>query len=269
MSTAAPRTRPRSSPSPRPRPSPSQVVGEILLTAGALLLLFAFYEAFWTNLHSRGLQNDAQEALEEQWVNRASTVPELGDAFARMYIPAFGADYQFAIIEGVDEEELRAGPGRYPDTQLPGQPGNFAVAGHRVGKGAPFNDLGRLRSCDAIVVETQTHWLTYRVMPMSDDPLERAAEAAPCMPTELAQRVAAGDYAHVAGRHITLPEDVSVINPMPGLARAEVAEGLAGVMTLTTCHPQFSNAERMIVHAVYTDVADKSAGPPAAMTEVS
>lgn len=262
MSTARPR--------PNPRPAPSQVVGEILLTLGALLLLFAFYEAFWTNLHSRGLQNDAQEALDQQWVNpRTTSSPQLGDAFARMYIPAFGADYRFAIIEGVDEEELLAGPGRYPDTQMPGQPGNFAVAGHRVGKGAPFNDLGRLHACDAIVVETQTQWVTYRVMPLSTDPLERAAEAAPCMPTETAQRVAAGDYEHVAGRHITLPADVSVLNPLPGSGSDELVPGLEAVITLTTCHPQFSNAERMIIHAVQTDVADKSAGMPAAMTEVS
>ncbi|WP_273409124.1 sortase domain-bontaining protein [Corynebacterium ureicelerivorans] len=57
-------------------------------------------------------------------------------------------------------------PGHYPVTQLPGQDGNFAVAGHRVGKGAPFNDLGALEACDAVVVETKQEWVTYRVLPM-------------------------------------------------------------------------------------------------------
>ena len=27
----------------------------------------------------------------------------------------------------------------------------------------------------------------------------------------------------------------------------DVAPGAVGIMTLTTCHPQFSNAERMII----------------------
>ena len=254
----------------RPRTSLSQVTGEVLLTFGVLLLLFAFYEAFWTNLASAKLQGSAQNTLENQWVNpRVASTPELGDAFARMYIPTFGSDYQFAIIEGVEEEDLLAGPGRYPDTQLPGQPGNFAVAGHRVGKGAPFNDLGQLQACDAIVVETQREWITYRVLPMSVDPAERAAQATPCLGSEQAQRVIGGDYAAVQGRHITLPNDVSVLNPIPGTAAVEVAPGAEPILTLTTCHPQFSNAERMIIHAVRTETTDKAGGPPAAMTEVS
>ncbi|WP_165165400.1 class E sortase [Corynebacterium qintianiae] len=265
-----PTTHPTPATRVRRRTSPSQVAGEVLLTLGVLLLLFAFYEAFWTNLASATLQNDAQETLEQQWVNpRTTTTPELGDAFARMYIPVFGSDYQFAIIEGVDEEELLAGPGRYPDTQMPGQPGNFAVAGHRVGKGAPFNDLGKLNTCDAIVVERQTQWVTYRVLPMSGDPAERAREAAPCLGGGQADRVVGGDYSGVHGRHITLPNDVSVLNPVPGTGTMEVAPGAEGIMTLTTCHPQFSNAERMIIHAIQTEVSNKAGGPPSAMTEVS
>ncbi|EEI18186.1 class E sortase [Corynebacterium lipophiloflavum] len=255
--------------SPRRRISASQVAGEALLTLGVVLLLFAFYEAFWTNLASARLQNNAENSLEEQWVNpRTASTRELGEAFARMYIPSFGSDYQFALIEGVDEQDLLAGPGRYPDTQLPGEPGNFAVAGHRVGKGAPFNDLGALDACDAIVVETHTQWFTYRVLPMATDAGGRMAEAAGCLPGEIAQRVVGGDYSQVQGRHITLPNNVSVLNPVPGTPVMDVAPGAVGIMTLTTCHPQFFNAERMIIHAVLTEATDKSAGMPA-MTEVN
>lgn len=251
------------------RTTPSQVFGEILVTVGVLVLLFVFYESFWTNLQSHRLQGDAQQGLEQQWTNpRAANAASLGDAFARLHIPSFGADYRYALIEGVDAKDLLAGPGRYPGTQLPGQDGNFAVAGHRVGKGAPFNDLGRLATCDAIVVETQAQWVTYRVLPMSTDPAERAAETAPCLSGAQAQRIATGDYAHVAGRHITVPSDIEVINPLPGSPETEPVAGLEGLITLTTCHPQFSNAERMIVHAVRTEVLDKNVGQPAALTEV-
>ena len=159
--------------------------------------------------------------------------PELGEAFAQLYIPTFGSDYHFAIIEGTNEDDLLRGPGRYVDSQMPGEMGNFAVAGHRVGKGAPFNDLGKLETCDDIVVETQTERITYRVLPID-------GEQADCfngIPPE---------YSHVVGRHITTPGDVSVTNPVPESDAAPNRE----ILTLTTCHPQLSNAERMIVHAM-------------------
>ena len=249
----------------------SQVIGEVLLTVGALLLLFAFYESYWTNLASARMQDEVQTRLEEQWVNpRKAAGAELGDAFAKMYIPVFGQDYQFAIVEGVHEPELLTGPGHYPGTQFPGQDGNFAVAGHRVGKGAPFNDLGALKTCDAIVVETQEEWVTYRVMPMSPDPAARRAEGADCLPEPLNERIAAGDYSQVLGREITLPGNIEVVNPMPGSRSTKVEPGMEGLITLTTCHPQFSNAERMIIHAVRTEVApkDQAGALPPAMTEV-
>ena len=248
---------------PPRRITASQIIGEVLLTVGALLLLFAFYEAFWTNIASGQMQKEAQERLEVQWDNqwvnpRERPAPQLGDAFARMYIPAFGPDYQFAIIEGVDEQALLTGPGHYEGTQMPGEPGNFAVAGHRVGKGAPFNDLDALHACDAIVVETQSQWVTYRVLPMERDAEARRHAASACLPDELAERISAGDYAGVQGRHITVPSNIEVVNPMPGERSTQVKDGMEGLITLTTCHPQFSNAERMIIHAVQTEAQLKT-----------
>lgn len=253
------------------RVSVSQVIGELLLTVGVLLLLFAFYESYWTDIEAGHKQDEAQARLEAAWVNpRQNAAPQLGDAFAKMYIPAFGQDYQFAIVEGVQEAQLLTGPGHYPGTQLPGEDGNFAVAGHRVGKGAPFNDLGALQACDAIVVETQREWVTYRVLPMSLDPGERRGEGAGCLPGQLNERVAAKDYAGVQGRQITVPGDINVVNPMPGARSTKVAPGMEGLITLTTCHPQFSNAQRMIIHAVRTEVMpkDPAGALPPAMKEV-
>ena len=219
----------------------TKVLGELMLTIGVVLLLFAFYEAYWTNVESGQLQEEASADLEEQWRNpRQKMEPELGEAFAQLYIPTFGSDYHYAIIEGTNEDDLLRGPGRYVDSQMPGEMGNFAVAGHRVGKGAPFNDLGKLETCDDIVVETQTERITYRVLPID-------GEQADCfngIPPE---------YSHVVGRHITTPGDVSVTNPVPESDAAPNRE----ILTLTTCHPQFSNAERMIVHAMEVEKEEK------------
>lgn len=259
----------------RDRFSVTQFLGELLLTVGVVILLFAFYESYWTNLAAGRLQDEKATALEDQWgesedqerVNpRQRLTPELGEAFARMYIPSFGSDFQFAVLEGTDDEDLLAGPGRYVDSQMPGQAGNFAVAGHRVGKGAPFNDLGNLEVCDAIVVETQSEWITYRVLPIDVQGDARRAEAAGCLSPEQAERVATGEYAGVQGRHITLPGAIEVINPVPGLASVATPE-LESMITLTTCHPQFSNAERMIVHAMEVESTPKIAGERPAVLE--
>ncbi|GAB3076568.1 class E sortase [Corynebacterium aquatimens] len=258
------------------RTTPQQVLGEVFITVGVIFLLFAFYEAYWTNIKSGLLQNDAQSQLAKEWENpREKRAPALGDAFAKLYIPTFGADYQFAILEGTTEDVLVAGPGRYQTTQMPGERGNFAVAGHRVGKGAPFNDLGQLRSCDAIVVETKTEWLTYRVLPMEGG--AGRTKAASCLPEDLRERVTSGDYRNVLGRHITTPWDSTVLYPKPesdqpqrsGEKGEKDRAGLEAVLTLTTCHPQFSNAERMIIHAMLVDATDKQSGPPDAMEENS
>ncbi|WP_293771627.1 class E sortase [uncultured Corynebacterium sp.] len=238
--------------------SVTSVLGELMLTAGVILLLFAFYESYWTNIASGKLQDQASESLDAEWgsgeyVNpRSTSVPKLGEAFARMYVPSFGSDFHFAIVEGTADEDLLAGPGRYTDSQMPGEKGNFAVAGHRVGKGAPFNDLGKLETCDAIVVETKTQWITYRVLPIDGG----TAGAEGCLTPEQQAKLTA-EYAGVQGRTITTPGDVGVIAPVPG-TEVSVAEASEGLMTLTTCHPQFSNAERMIIHAMEVSAEPKN-----------
>ncbi len=66
------------------------------------------------------------------------------------------ATTRFTIVEGTEpRRQLEKGPGHYRGTALPGQVGNFAVAGHRVGKGEPFLNLDQLRAGDAVIVETK------------------------------------------------------------------------------------------------------------------
>lgn len=259
----------------RTRPGAGQVIGELLLTAGAVVLLFVVYEAFWTNIVSGRLQDEVNSSLEESWAEDAGAAgdapvvppaPALGEGFARVHLPTLDAVY--AIVEGTRNEDLRAGPGHYPDTQMPGAAGNFALAGHRIGTGAVFQYLDRLDACDAVVVETEFQWMTYRLLPLDSASSDRRAAAESCLSPEQAARVSDGDYAHILGRHVTVPTDIGVVNPLPGSPWSEADPGLESMLTLTTCHPLFSNAERMIVHAVLVETTPKSSGhSPAALQE--
>ncbi|WP_369140440.1 class E sortase [Modestobacter versicolor] len=230
-------------------------VGELMVTVGVVLLLFVVYEVYVTDWLNDRTQSSLDEQIRDQWEADGPTVapgspmtvaPAVGEPLAVLHVPRLGEDYTKVVLEGTDEDQLRQGPGHYVDTALPGQAGNLAIAGHRVGKGSPFLDADTLVPGDAIVVETADSWFTYRVL---GDP-------------------ASGDYATdpsgIPGQQIVTPTDVGVIAPVPG------APGVAptgAYLTLTTCHPKYSARQRMIVHAVLEGAGTSKAaapdGPPA------
>ncbi len=86
---------------------------------------------------------------------------ENGDAIARLEIPAIGADD--IVVAGVDIGDLKRGPGHFPDTPLPGQLGNAAIAGHRTTWGQPFHDVDDLEVGDELRVTTLNGVYVYRV----------------------------------------------------------------------------------------------------------
>jgi sortase (surface protein transpeptidase) len=223
-------------------------IGELLLTVGLVVLLFVFYEAYFTNWSSAEKQGEATAKLDDIWHNGRGLVdrPVKGAGIAKLYVPAFGPDFVFTVLEGTDPDTLTTGPGHYLGTASPGGLGNFAVAGHRVGKGSPFNSLDQLSSCDAIVVETADHWYVYRVLPLQGELTGWAAgkgRQSQCRDVDPLP----GRYNNVVGKTVVLPSQVDVIAPVPGHPGRNPTDRL---ITLTTCHPQFSASERLIVHGV-------------------
>lgn len=265
------------------------LTGEIFVTIGVLLAGYVFYQLVWTDRESGRQQAAADAALTESWSAppntrtpaghgreqgpSSGTGPDSGTesdsprAFARLSIPEFGSDFRFAVIEGVSAADLEAGPGHYPSSAAPGEPGNFAIAGHRVGRGSPFNALGRLDTCAEIDIETADSVLEYRVLPteIHDADTEAAASAAAtCLPGPIATRLAT-DYAGLNGREVVTPERVDAIAPNPTVPNASPrdapAPGALALLTLTTCHPQFSATERLIIHAALARSTPKANTP--------
>jgi sortase A len=245
-----------------------RIAGELLITAGLVVLLFVVYELYVTDLFSAKKQASATAGLDQEWAQGRQLHPDLVDdqAFAKLYIPSFGADYHFTIQEGTDAAALEIGPGHYQGTALPGEPGNFAVAGHRVGKGAPFNDLDLLSSCDAIVIETQTDFFVYRVLPHADEIAGwstgkgRQPQCAH-VGTLRTNAPDGGPYGQTVGREIVDPSQGDVVAPVPHHRETVLppAQQVA-LLTLTTCHPQFSDQQRLIMHAVLTNQYPKTPG---------
>ncbi|WP_454778465.1 class E sortase [Georgenia muralis] len=216
-------------------------VGELLLTAGLLLGLFVVWQVWWTDVAVSDDQAAAVEQIERSFETpsveaavepRTDAPPAVapvgeGEGFATLYVPRWGADYRVPITQGVGMDVLNTGAaGHYPDTALPGDVGNFALAAHRQSYGAAFHNVDQLVEGDPVIVETAEAWLIYEVRE---------------------------DY-------IVLPQQVDVIAPVPGDAASEPTQRL---LTFTTCHPLWSTRERWITHAELTGWIPRSEGKPA------
>lgn len=71
---------------------------------------------------------------------------------------------EVAIGEGTAQSVIKYAVGHFPQTALPGQPGNFSLVGHRSYRyGQFFNRLDQLEKGDAIVINRDGITYTYRV----------------------------------------------------------------------------------------------------------
>jgi sortase A len=84
-----------------------------------------------------------------------------GDAIGRLQIDRIGLNS--VVIQGTTTAILQRGPGHYPTTQLPGQGGTVAIAGHRTTYGAPFRNINEIRDGDEIRLVMPYAAFTYEV----------------------------------------------------------------------------------------------------------
>ncbi|MBS2961943.1 class E sortase [Actinocrinis puniceicyclus] len=196
-------------------------LGEVLITLGLVIALYAVYELWWSNITAGQETRRNSTALLHTWSTtpRAAAVQPSdaiadGQSFGFLYIPAFGADWRALIMQTVDRTRvLNTGAvGHYtqPASALPWDAsGNFALAGHRDGHGMIFRDLDRLRPGDPVYVQTAYGWFVYR--------LDREAASVPI-------------------------NDVGAVAPIP------VGSGYTKpgrYITLTTCTPMYIDSSRM------------------------
>lgn len=214
-----------------------RVTGEVLITFGLVVLLFAGYEVWGKSAIVDAHQNDLSQQLAQAWgpdgdptvAPSASASPTAkpkppvqGKPIAGLYIPKL--DKNWVVVEGVTQKDIRYAPGHYPTSAMPGQVGNFSVAGHR--NRATFWRLDELHDGDTIVVEDRTTWYVYKV----------------------------------TRNHIVKPTQVEVVAPVPGKPGDRPTKRM---LTLTTCNPKFDNYQRLIIHAELDRSQPKSAGRPA------
>lgn len=218
--------------------------GRTLITAGTLLLLFVAYQLWGTGLQEaksqRSLGRDFNAVLEADAATVASSsttapttttvtqpgsttttameisptsaassdipLPNNGDPIALIKIPKIGLTR--TVVEGVGVDDLKRGPGHYPETPLPGQAGNASIAGHRTTYGQPFHNVDRLGDGDQILVTTRQGTFVYRVDSVK----------------------------------VVSPGQSEVLLPT-----RDPAGNLENRITLTACHPKYSAKQRLVI----------------------
>lgn len=241
----------------RHRVSVVGVIGELLVTAGVVVMLFVVWQLWIGDMIGAARNTAEARSLAEEWSAApppavpaepapaetaapaeplavdpvVAAEPADGEEFAIMHIPRFGDDYQVRIGGGVSRSRTldTIGIGHYPGTQMPGEVGNFAVAAHRTGYGgAPFYRIAELRVGDPIIVETQDGWYTY---------IFRTLE-------------------------YVRPSAVEVLNAVPHDTVTGAGERY---LTMTSCSPKHTIMERIIGYSVFDSFTPRAAGAPAAL----
>ena len=208
-------------------------IGRFMMRTGVVILLFVAYQLWGTGFATARAQDTLTKEFESQiaqYLEPATSatqppivtapsdlpIPQPGDPIARLTIKKIDSD--FIMVQGVDLKWLQEGPGHFPQTPLPGQPGNAAVAGHRTTYQAPFNRIDELVPGDIITAQTLQGTFTYKVDAQIDP-----------------------KNGSTSGHVIVSPNDLSILD-QAGVNR----------LTLMACHPKFSAAQRIVVTATLT-----------------
>ena len=140
-------------------------VASVMMVSGTLLIADAAVTLLWQEPVSAYVANQKQGELKEAFFDPPPRVirrePLKGDSIARIDIPSIGVDEY--VVEGTDTGSLRKGPGHYPETPLPGEPGTAAIAGHRTTYGAPFRKIDQLKRGQRIIIDMPDGRFIYRV----------------------------------------------------------------------------------------------------------
>ncbi|TMZ41706.1 class E sortase, partial [Klebsiella pneumoniae] len=96
--------------------------GELLFTAGLIMLFFALYEVYGKQAETNREQTELAQGLNDQWAEQEAKGPDSeplpGTANSRMYIPDLDLDW--VVVNGVSQEDIKYSPGHYGDDDVSG-----------------------------------------------------------------------------------------------------------------------------------------------------
>lgn len=225
------------------------VLGELFITAALVLVGFVFWQLYWTSYQVAGPVNEAIHSYSEAHAPATSNVgerrtsappaftqsPGMNEVYGLVHVPSWNW-MRIPLAETTSHAVLDQGfAGHYKETAQPGEIGNFSIAGHRRTYGNNFRWIDRLQDEDKVVVELDNYYIVYSVK----------------------------------SREIVEADDETntrVIAPVIGDVSWTQAPTQRW-MTMTTCHPEYGNSQRFIVHLSFESWTPKDTGVPAELAE--
>ena len=143
------------------------VIGVLLILIGVGIIGTVAYKKIVTSQK----QNELLEAFESQLAegDNENTEEEVNldsingyTPIAIMEIPSI--KLKQPVVEGITEDVIKYFLGKFPESTMPGEVGNFAVAGHRVSDFTDaFINLYKVKPGDNVIVTTKDGKYTYEV----------------------------------------------------------------------------------------------------------
>jgi sortase A len=216
------------------------VIGRVFVAAGLLLLFFTAYLLGGTNVYTKKEQEQATRRLasnpivsEAQLAGgkippaRPKNTAALGSPLFKLDIPKIGLET--AVVQGVGREELKKGPGHFPTCE----------------------EIGKREDC---VSETKYPGEKGNVALSG----HRTTYGAPFFRlNELAEGDLV-DFVSGRARYRYKVRSQEIVDPTAGFQVVE--QHGRDELTLTTCHPRFSAAQRLVIHADYVGASLISGG---------
>ena len=136
-------------------------INKILFTLGLVLVLGSVSLNIYTKYKQEQAKNNFTQQIKEDKKEENEKV-ELGDGIALIDIPS--VDISSIIVSGVGKEQIRHYIGHFENTAMPGENGNFCIAGHSsTVYNNVFNNLKNINLNDEIKITTSEGEFTYLV----------------------------------------------------------------------------------------------------------
>lgn len=140
----------------------------ILILAGIIILISAFSFKLIHFIEENKSKSELESKVQDIKSNNISSKDvykdiKSGDKLGKISIPSLSIEG--VIVEGTENEEIAHNVGHFKDTALPGENGNFSVAGHNSTVYTNvFNNIDKIENGDEILVDALNGSFVYEVV---------------------------------------------------------------------------------------------------------
>lgn len=145
-----------------------RVIGVLLIIIGVGIIGTVGYKKIVTSQKQDELldmfENQISESKENQEVDEEVNLESINGYTPIAIIEIPSIKLKQPVVNGVTDDVIKYFLGKFPDSSMPGEVGNFAVAGHRVSDFTDaFINLYKVKPKDKIIVRTIKGKYTYEV----------------------------------------------------------------------------------------------------------